>query len=152
MCLCETLIKTYIYIYAGDPRRTVFGTGHIYIYIYLFISYLFICIYIDGVVLIKLIQIYIAFRPGWVCSPSGPLGSELSDFCITSRITRIGAPSGPPSWRVNGLLEPSGVQQRFWGLQRELFRPAERGSGASREPFQETFRCHKAQIASLGGL
>ena len=37
------------------------------------------------------------------------------------------------------------MQQRFWGLQRELFRPAERGSGASREPFKETFRCHKAE-------
>ena len=60
-------------------------------------------------------------------------------------ITRIGTPSGPPSWRANGLLEPAGMQLRFSGLQRELFRAAERGSGASREPFKETFRCHKAE-------
>ena len=90
-------------------------------------------------------QRYTAFRGDPTCVAWGPLGSEPSDFCITSRLKRIGAPSGPPSWRANGLLEPSGLQQRFWGLQRELSRPAKRDSGASREPFKETFRCHKAE-------
>ena len=90
-------------------------------------------------------QRYTAFRGDPTYVAWGSLSPEPSDFCNTSRLKRIGAPSGPPSWRANGLLEPSGLQQRFWGLQRELFRPAERGSGASREPFKETFRCHKAE-------
>ena len=99
---------------------------------------------------LSLPPIHIYLYPGkelavYFCTLRMGRGPGASKIRCTSRKSRIGAPSGPPSWRANGFLERSGLQRRFWGLQREQFWPAERAFAASQDPFKETFRCHRAQ-------